>query len=73
MILDESEQEEQLLDKVQQLVISYKKQINEAKRDKERLQIQVKTSEKTIENLVKKRDALNEDSNKLLLDFRDAM
>jgi len=61
--------ESELLDAVKGMVANYKKQINEAKRDKERITIQLKQAAKQIEFLKVRKETMNADGNKLLQDF----
>lgn len=51
------------------MVLNYKKQINDVRKEKEKLQIQVKTSAKQIDYLIKRKVTLKEDSAKLFMDF----
>ena len=72
-LISEMEIENELIDQAEQLILSYKKQIHEVKKEKERLIIQVKTNYKQIDNLSKRKDTLNNNSTKMYLDFKDTL
>ena len=55
------------------MVSNYRKQINEIRKDKERLMVSLKGMSKTIDGLEKRKGALNQDGTKLLLEFQNAM
>ena len=65
--------EQELIDQVQQMILNQKKLINDVRRDKEKIQIQVKNQYKVLDNLVQRKSILDEDSTKLYMDFKDAM
>ena len=51
----------------------YKRQINEARKEKEKLQISLKGTFKILESLSKRRETLDGDSTKLYQDFKGAL
>eukprot|EP00347_Sterkiella_histriomuscorum_P004943 403358486 len=66
-------QEYELLEAISQTVLNYKKQINDARKEKEKIGMAVKQQVKQIEMLANRRDQLQEDSNKLFQDFQETM
>lgn len=68
------ESEYQLVDVVQRLIVNLKKQINEVRREKEKLQIAVKGEQrKVIDVISKRRTLITEESEKIYLDFKDTI
>ena len=65
--------EKELLDAVHEMITGIKRNINEVKKDKEKLIIGIKSNHKIIESLQARKERLNEDSSKLVLDLTDAM
>ena len=53
--------------------LNLKKQINETRKEKEKMAIQIKQVQKQIENLNKRKETLSGDSAKLLMNFKDAI
>jgi hypothetical protein len=73
-LLMKVESEYQLVDVVHRLIINLKKQINEVRRDKERLQIAVRGEQrKTIDVINKRRTLITEESEKIYMDFKDTI
>lgn len=68
------EGESQLIDVVQRLIVNLKKQINDVRRDKERLQISVRGEQKRMMEVINKRKTMiNEESEKIYYDFKETM
>lgn len=65
--------EAELLDAVRGMVAGYKKQLNEVRRDKERLAVQLKLSAKQADLLRARCDAARYDGDRLLQDFHGAL
>jgi hypothetical protein len=62
------------MDVVQRLIVNLKKQINEVRRDKERLQIAVRGEQRRAMDVISKRRTLiTEESDKIYLDFRETI
>ncbi len=55
------------------MIVSYKKVIGDIKREKEKLFNGVKTSDKLILNLEKRRDTLTGDHTKFYIDFKETL
>lgn len=68
------ESEYQLMEVVQRLIVNLKKQTNEVRREKERLQIAVRGGQrKTMDVISKRRTLITEESEKIYMDFRDTI
>ena len=69
----EIEKEKHLIEDLQERNNQVKKVIYEAKKDKEKLIVIVKNAYKIIESLAKRKETLDGDSSKLLMEFQDTM
>lgn len=68
------ENEYQLMEIVQRLIVNLKKQTNEVRREKERLQYAIRGEQrKAIDVISKRRNLITEESEKIYMDFRDTM
>ena len=68
------ESEYQLMDVVQRLIVNLKKQVNEVRRDKERLQITIRGEQrKAIDVISKRRNMITEETEKIYYDYRETM
>lgn len=66
--------EYQLMDVVQQLIVNLKKQINDVRRDKERLQISIRGEQRKVIDVINKRKTLiTEESEKIYMDFKETI
>lgn len=68
--MSEMRNERKLVDAISQMVISMKKQIYEVKKDKEKFSVMIKQDYKVIESLAKRKEVLDGDGTKLVLDFQ---
>ena len=65
------EGEYELMDVVQRLIVNLKKQTNEVRREKERLQITVRGEQrKILEVISKRKELVSEESSKIYADYR---
>ena len=69
----EIESEKKLINDIAAIAQKYKKLITEQRREKERLEQQVKSSAKIMTNLQQRRDTLIDDNNRLYDDFRQTL
>ncbi len=65
----EIQNEKSLSETLSQIVMNLKKQLNETRKDKEKLLGMVKQDYKVLDNLAKRKEIIDEDSTKLVLDF----
>jgi chromosome segregation ATPase len=72
-IVEEIDREGEEREGLEKMIGLLKKQINEAKREKERLAIEVKQTGKIVEALRKRKLTLDGDSQKMLAEFQDTM
>jgi hypothetical protein len=70
---NEIKSEKKLIADIHAISLKYKKLLNEQRKEKEKLSLQVKNTRKVLLNLQQRRDVLAEDSNKLYDNFQNTI